>query len=104
MYWLLKKVPFVEKQNLMGIHSYGDRYTWINSPMIEDHPIWSEGRTLGLDATDAHHLMLAVEAACDVFLTCDKNFLNLNRRPQIEDRFSIRVRRPSEFVEEMDRI
>ena len=37
---LLKKVPMVRWDELIGIHSYGDRYTWINNPMIQNDPIY----------------------------------------------------------------
>src|SRR5438105_10117745 len=32
VYHATPKVPYTERQKLLGIHSYGDRYTWINTP------------------------------------------------------------------------
>src|SRR5437773_1022035 len=36
IYRLMRKVAYVETSTLLGIHSYGDRYTWISSPLMED--------------------------------------------------------------------
>ncbi len=69
---------------------------------IEDDPSTSTLRQIGLDPTDAHHVMLVVRArrppraGCDVFLTCDTDFLD--RRAAIEAAFLIRVMKPTEFV------
>ena len=103
VYRLLEKVEFVEDHRLLGIHSYGDRYTWINSPLIEDDPISSALRQIGLDKTDAHHLMLAIRAGCEVFLTCDVRTI-LKYRREIESQFStIKLRKPSELITELER-
>ena len=99
VYLLLKKVQYVEKQKLLGMNVYIDQYTCINSPLIEDDPIWSRLRRIGLDETDAHHLMLAIKAECAVFLTIDKDFMG--RKLQIETEFKIRVLRPSELIDEL---
>ena len=40
------KVPYAERQTLLGIHAYGDRHTWINTPMIENNPDWLRARAL----------------------------------------------------------
>jgi predicted nucleic acid-binding protein len=101
IYLLMKKANFVKRQELLGINSFGDKYTWINSPMIEDDALWVDLRKLGLDDLDAHHLMIAVKHGCQVFLTCDGDFLNdASRKATIEARHSIHLRRPSEFVTE----
>ena len=100
IYLLLKKVPHVERQKLLGINVYWDLYTSINSPMIEDDPIWSKLRAYGLDENDAYHLMLAVKAECDVFLTVDyKDFTNNKpRKSRIEQEFKIRLMTPTELA------
>ena len=55
-------------------------------------------RQIGLDRTDAHHLMLAIRAECDIFLTCDKKTI-LNQRCEIESKFpSIKPKTPLELV------
>jgi len=99
IYRLLKKVPYVESQKLLGINVYVDRYTCINSPMIENHPIWARLRAIGLDQVVAHHVMLAIKAGCAVFLTCDRRLLN--RASHIEQEFKIRIIRPSDLVKEI---
>jgi hypothetical protein len=35
---LLQKVPIVRWDELVGMHSYGDARTWINTPMIQNNP------------------------------------------------------------------
>ncbi len=100
VYLLLKKVPFVEDHTLLGIHSQWDRYGGVSYPLMEDDPISRDLRQMGLDRTDAHHLMLAIRAGCHVFLTCDENTI-LRLRPQIQNRFQIRLLKPSELVQEL---
>jgi len=94
---LLKKVPFVEDHELRGFQSHWDRFGGTSSPLIEDDPIASDLRGVGLHRADAHHVMLAIRAGCDVFVTCDKRTI-LNRRAEIERRFSIQLESPEEFV------
>jgi hypothetical protein len=98
LYDLLPKVPRVERQELLGIHVYSDLYTCINSPMIEDHPLWLKLRTFGLKEFDEHHLMVAILAGCDVFLTCDKGDFG-PRRSQLAKAFPlIQILWPSEAL------
>jgi len=103
IYLLLKKVPHVERQKLLGINVYWDLYTSINSPMIQDDPIWSKLRATGLDENDAYHAMLAIKAECDVFLTADyKDFINNKpRKSRIEQEFNIRLMTPTELANEL---
>ena len=67
-----------------------------SAPLVSDHPISKKLWKTGLDRKDAHHLMLVIVSACDVFLTCDHGILN--RASEIEAEFTIRVMKPSEFV------
>ena len=99
VYLLAENVQFIEAQRLLGINVYWDRFgTCTNSPMIENHPTWTKCRALSLSEIDAHHLMVAIEAKCDVFLTCDKRTI-LNRRTEIEREFStIKLMEPQELV------
>ena len=102
IYLLMKKANYVKRQELLGMNVFIDKYTCINSPRIEDEPLWKELiKDLGLDHLDAHHLMIALRAGCQVFLTNDGDFLdNSQRKRTIEARYAIRLRRPSEFVAE----
>ena len=99
VYRRLGKVPFVEDHELRGFHSQWDRRGGVTYPLLEDHPISSVLRRMGLDRTDAHHLMLAIRAGCAVFLTFDNGILQ--RSAAIEDRFPIRPMRPSALVGEV---
>jgi hypothetical protein len=83
------------------MHSYIDRYTCINYPLIEDDPVWSKLRTLGLDETDAHHLMVAVKAGCAVFLTIDSDFIF--RKRKIRTELNIDVMRPSDLIDQLSK-
>jgi hypothetical protein len=60
---------------------------------MEDDHISATLRGIGLDRTDAHHLMVAVRAECDVFLTLDKRTI-LNRRTEVEVQFPVRLMDP----------
>jgi len=100
IYLLMKKANYVSRQELRGMNVQMYRYTCINSPMIEDDPVWTDLGRLGLKALDAHQLMVAIRDGCHVFLTCDGDFLKEARKPTIESRYAIRLRRPSEWVNE----
>ncbi len=96
VYRLMRKVAYVETSTLLGFHSYGDRYTWISTPLMEDDPTWTRLKAIGLDDKDAHHVMVAIKSSCDLFLTCDGGILH--HHSQIEKEFGIRLLRPSELV------
>jgi len=74
---LLEKVPVVGWDELLGIHSYGDQYTWISSPMIQNDSLYD---ALLLDTTDARHVFVAAKQSCTVFLTCYRGILVPMRR------------------------
>ena len=102
IYNLLENVPLVEAQRLYGFNTYGDRYTWISSPLIEEDPTWLQLRSTGLDGTDAHHVMLAIKGTCEIFLTCDEKTI-LNKKVEIEKAFpSLRLFKPSTLVNDLD--
>ena|ERR671922_980507 len=83
----VSQVPRVERQELQGFHTYADRYgTFLAWPLLEDHPRWSKLWTVGLETFDAHHLMVAILANCDVFLTCDKRSFQ-SRRDRIAQEY-----------------
>ena len=97
VYDALEKVPLVEANELLYITSHWDRNGGWNSPVFQDDPIWQELLRLNLDATDAHHVMVALRAQCDAFVTVDKRTI-LGRRANVEGKFSIRLQTPSEFL------
>ena len=80
----------------MGIHSYGDARTWINTPMIQNDPDYTALHALGLKTIDAQHIFVAAKQTCDAFLTCDRGILS--RAAEIERRLGLIVRKPSNFV------
>jgi hypothetical protein len=90
------KVPMVRWDQLAGMHSYGDRRTWISTPIINNDPNYSTLLALGLDIVDAQHLFVAIKNACEVFLTCDRPIGR--RAPAIARKFGLLVQKPSEFV------
>jgi predicted nucleic acid-binding protein len=102
IYRLLQKVPIVRWDELLGIHSFGDQYSWINSPMIQNDPLYDSLLRLNLDPkpTDARHVFVAAQQHCDVFLTCDKNVLK--HKDAIQQLCSgLTAQRPSELVSSM---
>jgi len=67
---------------------------------IVDEALFADLRGLGLDDSDAKHLMYAVTNACDRFVTLDPDFLN--RRAALEARCpSIRILRPAGLAAEL---
>lgn len=95
---LLEKVPLVRWDELLGIHSYGDKYTWISSPMIQNDSLYDALLKAGLSVIDAQHVFVAAKQACTVFLTCDG--VILARCADIDRLCGLRVRKPSAFVAE----
>ena len=103
-------VPMVvEDQELLGFHSQWTRQGGITWPLIEDDPTSLKLRSIisgrlpeKADArTDAHHLMLAIKAACERFVTLDIKTI-LNRKVEIEKEFpQIRLVKPSELLNEL---
>jgi hypothetical protein len=90
-------VPFVDDQELSGFHYQWTRQGGITYPRHEDDPIAKSLWGVGLDRPDTHHLMLAIRAECDAFLTLDERTI-LNRREAIEEQFpQIRLLKPTEF-------
>lgn len=80
----------------MGMNSYGDKYTWISAPIIQNDPEYDALLALGLETVDAKHVFVAGKQSCDAFLTCDK--IILRRAPDIAKLCSVVVQRPSDFV------
>jgi hypothetical protein len=93
---LLEKVPIVRWDELMGVNSYGDKYTWINTPMIQNDPVYDELLSLGLGVVDAKHVFVGAKQSCDTFLTCDKGILH--RAADIRNLCGMVVQKPSELV------
>jgi hypothetical protein len=95
-YRLLKKVPVVPWDRLVGINSYGDGYTWINTPMIQTETLYASLRALGIKEVDAQHVFVAANQHCDVFLTCDGGVLA--RAAGIQQLCGLFVQKPSDLV------
>ena len=93
---LLEKVPIVRWDELVGMHSYGDHRTWINSPLIQNMPLYDSFLKLGVKPVDSQHLFVAAQQACTVFLTCDRGVLA--RSAGIQDLCALVVQRPSELA------
>jgi hypothetical protein len=56
---LLEKVPIVCWDDLMGVNSSGDKYTWINTPVIQNDPLYDALLSLELEVIDTRHLFVA---------------------------------------------
>ena len=97
VYDVLVKVPLVEANLLVGFSSHWDHHGGWSSPLFENDPMWLQLRALRLDSTDAHHVMVAVRANCDAFLTVDKQTI-LRHRESIEKIFPIKLQTPSKFL------
>ncbi len=96
-YSTLPKVEFLEDHSLLGYTTVTDPYGgFVQNPLVEDHPIARQFWEIGLRRADAHHLLVAVTAACDVFLTCDRGILS--RAARIREAHTIHIVRPSELV------
>jgi hypothetical protein len=100
VYARLEKVPFIEDHEVLGFHSYWDRFGGESYPLVQDDPTSSALWKMGLGRTDAHHLMLAIRAGCERFVTYDNGILS--RSLQIENAFSIKAMRPSELLAELN--
>ena len=88
---LLEKVPVVAWDKLLGMHSYGDALTWINSPMIQRDELYTALLGFGLEVVDAQHVFVAAKQDCDVFLTCDGGVLA--RATRIRQLFELAVQK-----------
>jgi len=93
---LPEKVPVVAWDKLVGINSYGDRRTWINSLIIQTDELYNSLLGLGLETVDAQHVFVATKQACDVFLTCDGGVLK--RASAIGQLCKLSVQKPSKLV------
>jgi predicted nucleic acid-binding protein len=78
----LAQVHFIEDHEVVGFQSSWDRFGGESYPLVQDDPTSSALRKMKLDRTDAHHMMLAIRAGCDRFITYDNGILN--RSSQIE--------------------
>jgi predicted nucleic acid-binding protein len=92
----LQRVPVIAWDKLLGIHSYGDQWTWINSPMIERDALYSTLLQQGLEVIDAQHVFVAARVSCDSFLTCDRGIVS--RAAAINSLCNLAVQTPVEFM------
>ena len=97
LYESLVKVPIVETSMLRGFSSHWDEHGGCCNPILDDEPIWLRLHALGLDDSDAHHVMVALLAGCSAFLTFDVRTI-LKHKEAIQEEFSIQLQTPSEFL------
>jgi predicted nucleic acid-binding protein len=95
-YRRLAKAQIIRWYELAGTHSYGDRHTWISTPIIQNDPVYAALVALGLEVVDAQHAFVAVKQKCNISLTCDRRVHD--RAAAIKDQFELIVQKPSEFV------
>jgi predicted nucleic acid-binding protein len=95
-YRRLAKAQIIRWYELAGMHSYGDRHTWISTPIIQNDPVYAALLALGLEVVDAQQVFVAVKQKCNFFLTCDRRVRD--RAAAIKDQFELIVQKPSEFV------
>src|SRR5262249_3315599 len=101
VFLLLQKVEFVQDHTLRGFNNQWGPMGGASCPMIEDDPVSSALWKIGLDRTDAHHVMLAIRERCNYFITCDRKSI-LKYRASIEAQFPpLRVLKPSELLAEL---
>jgi len=95
------KAPFVDDYTVLGGATVADQYrgsVWY--PLVADHPTSRKLREMGLDRTDAHHLVIAIQHGFKIFLTFDRGIRR--HRVEIEKAFQVRVLTPTELVGELD--
>lgn len=99
-YYTMDKVQMIEAQITRGYCAQTDPYGGFTSwAIVDDQPTWSRLRQIGLDSADAHHVMVAIETGCDVFLTCDRRTILNPHRQSIEQMYpSIKLRTPTEWA------
>ena len=98
---LLKKVPIVQWDQLLGFNILSDKFTWINSPMIQTDTLYAALVALGIKTIDARHVFVAAKNGCDIFLTCDGGILH--RTAPIEKLCNgLVVQKPSDFMRERE--
>ena len=95
---LLKKVPVVQWDQLLGFHNSGDRYGgWISYPLIQTDPLYGALTALRMETIDTRHVFVAAKTGCDVFLTCDGGILH--HAASIETACNgLVVQKPSDFM------
>ena len=96
---LLPKVEFVDDHRFYGFNDIdlGHR-GYISNPLVADDPTAKRLREIGLDRVDAHHVMVAIQNGCVVFVTCDSRTI-LKYREAVEAEFPVLLMRPSEFIQ-----
>jgi predicted nucleic acid-binding protein len=92
----LAKAQIIRWYELAGMYSYGDRHTWISTPIIQNDPAYEALLAFGLEVVDAQQVFVAVKQKCNIFLTCDRGVRD--RAAAIKDQFALIVQKPSEFV------
>jgi predicted nucleic acid-binding protein len=95
VYRLVGRVPVVDYEEFSGGFEEGDGCVEVWSG-TQPHATWARLCAMGVDQVDAHHVLVAIAASCDVFLTCDRGILRL--ADQIKKEFKISILKPSGFA------
>ena len=98
IYFRLRRVEFLDDHRVLGFHIQSDQLGGsVSNPLVEDDLMARALREIGLHRMGAHHLMLAIKARCDVFLTCDEKTI-IRFRHEIQEQFDISVLMPTEVI------
>jgi len=89
-------------KRLDGFNIFASAGSLFVSRRHDEDPIARQLRQIGLDRTDAHHVMIAIQNGCDALVTSDQATI-LKYRRAVEAQFAIRLMRPSEFVQRFTR-
>jgi hypothetical protein len=101
VFYLLEKVEFLPDPEVVGFCNQWDRTGGWSYPLVGDDPVVRSLLDIGLDRTDAHHLMPAIKHNCEYFVTCDEKTV-LKYKAAVEARYpQLKLLRPSEMVADL---
>jgi len=97
---LLEKIPMVRYDELLFITQYCSGNISMNSPVIQNEPLYDRLLALGLDTVDARHLFVAGKQGCRAFITCDntRGTSILRRWKELDAMLNVSVQLPSTFL------
>ncbi len=97
--------PITKDERVHGFHTQTDQFGgFITQPLIsdvQDEALRNELVNRGLKLNDANHITQAVCNNCDVYLTRDEDTIIKPHRAWLEIRLGIKIRLPSELLEEL---
>jgi hypothetical protein len=97
VFYLLEKVEFLPDHQVVGFHNQWDRMGGCSYPLVADDPVARSLWEMGLDRTDAHHVMLAIKHECGYFVTCDEKTV-LRHKAAVEAMYPVKLVKPSELL------